>query len=96
MEEVYTIFKGFIDPVFVVFFLLIIAFFVCMAGSKKKTGALILLLSIILLYGASIFPIANYLCYYLEKDYINNPSATDKNIDVIVVFWVEDRKTSAP
>jgi uncharacterized SAM-binding protein YcdF (DUF218 family) len=86
MEEVYAIFKGFIDPVFVVFSLLIIAFFVCMAGSKKKTGALILLLSIILLYGASIFPIANYLCRYLEKDYINNPSVTDRNIDVIAIL----------
>ena len=68
------------------FVLLLIAFFVCVTASKKKTGALILLLSIILLYGASINPVANYLCYYLEKDYINNPTAEDKNIDVIVVL----------
>jgi uncharacterized SAM-binding protein YcdF (DUF218 family) len=86
MEEVYTVFKGLLDPVFIVFVLLLAAFFVCMAGSKKKTGALILLLSIVLLYGVSIFPVANYLCYYLEKDYINNPSTEDKNIDVIVVL----------
>jgi uncharacterized SAM-binding protein YcdF (DUF218 family) len=44
------------------------------------------LLSIVLIYGASIAPVANYLCYYLEKDYINNPTAGDKNIDVIVVL----------
>jgi uncharacterized SAM-binding protein YcdF (DUF218 family) len=86
MEDLYIIFKGFLDPVFIVFVLLLAAFFVCLAGSKKKTGALILLLSIILLYGASIFPVANYLCYYLEKDYINNPAAADNNIDVIVVL----------
>jgi len=86
MEEVYAVFKGFLDPIFVVFVLLLTAFFVCMAVSKQKTGALILLLTIILLYGASIFPIANYLCYYLEKDYINNPAAADNNIDVIVVL----------
>ena len=87
MEEVYTVCKGFIDPVFIVFVLLLIAFIVCIAASKKKNGALILLLSIVLLYGASIFPTANYLCYYLEKDYINKPPITpDNNIDVIVVL----------
>ena len=86
MEEVYTVFKSFLDPVFVVVVLLLIAFFVCIAASKKKTGALILLLSIILLYGVSIFPTANYLFYYLEKDYINNATAGDKNIDAIVVL----------
>ena len=86
MEEVFTVFKGFLDPVFVVFVLLLISFFVCVAGSKKRTGALILLLSIVLLYGVSIFPTANFLCYYLEKDYINNPAAIDNNIDVIVVL----------
>ena len=86
MEYVYMIFKGFLDPVFIVFILLLIAFFVCVAASKKKNGALILLLSIVLLYGASINPVANFLCYYLEKDYINNPTTEDKNIDVIVVL----------
>lgn len=86
MEEVYTVFKGFIDPVFIVFVLLLIAFFVCMAGSKRKTGALILLLSIILFYGTSIFPTANFLCYYLEKDYINKSSILEQNTDVIVVL----------
>jgi uncharacterized SAM-binding protein YcdF (DUF218 family) len=30
--------------------------------------------------------VANYLCYYLEKDYINNPTAPDKKIDAIVVL----------
>jgi Uncharacterized conserved protein len=86
MEEVYTIFKGFLDPLFIVFVLLFISFILFLLNCKKKSGALILLLSIVLIYGASIAPVANYLCYYLEKDYINNPTAEDKNIDVIVVL----------
>jgi uncharacterized SAM-binding protein YcdF (DUF218 family) len=86
MEEVYTIFKGFLDPLFIVLVLLIISLFLFFLNCKKKNGALILLLSIVLIYGASIAPVANYLCYYLEKDYINNPTAGDKNIDVIVVL----------
>jgi uncharacterized SAM-binding protein YcdF (DUF218 family) len=86
MEEIYAVFKGFLDPVFIVLVSLLIAFFVCVAGSKKKTGVLILFLSIVLLYGVSINPVANFLCYYLEKDYINNSSILEKNTDVIVVL----------
>jgi len=86
MEEVYTIFKGFLDPLFIVFVLLVISLFLFFLNCKKKNGALILLLSIVLIYGASIAPVANYLCYYLEKDYINNPIAPDKKIDAIVVL----------
>jgi uncharacterized SAM-binding protein YcdF (DUF218 family) len=86
MEEVYTIFKGFLDPIFIVFILLFISFVLFWFNGKKKNGALILLLSIVLIYGASIAPVANYLCYYLEKDYINNPTAPDKKIDAIVVL----------
>jgi uncharacterized SAM-binding protein YcdF (DUF218 family) len=86
MDYAYIIFKGFVDPVFIVIVLLLIAFFICLIGDKKKSGTLILFLSIVLLYGASIFPVANYLCYYLEKDYIKNQSDARQNIDVLVVL----------
>jgi uncharacterized SAM-binding protein YcdF (DUF218 family) len=86
MEEVYTIFKGFLDPLFIVFILLVISFILFWLNCKKKNGALILLLSIVLIYGAGIAPVANYLCYHLEKDYITNPATPDKNIDAIVVL----------
>ena len=86
MEEVYTILKGFLDPLFIVFVLLFISFILFLLNCKKKGGALILLLAIVLIYGVSIAPVANYLCYYLEKDYINKPTAGNKNIDAIVVL----------
>ena len=86
MEEFYTVFKGFMDPLFIVFVLLIISLFLFFLNCKKKNGALILLLAIVLIYGASIAPVANYLCYYLEKDYINKPTAGNKNIDAVVVL----------
>jgi uncharacterized SAM-binding protein YcdF (DUF218 family) len=86
MEEVYTIFKGFLDPLFIVFVLLVISLLLFFLNCKKKNGALILLLSIVLIYGASIAPVANYFCYYLEKDYINSPTAGNKKIDAIVVL----------
>jgi uncharacterized SAM-binding protein YcdF (DUF218 family) len=86
MEYIYIIFKGFVDPVFIVILLLLITFFICLIGVKKKNGVLVLFLSIVLLYGASIFPVANYLCYYLEKDYIKSQSDAKQNIDVLVVM----------
>jgi uncharacterized SAM-binding protein YcdF (DUF218 family) len=86
MEEVYTVCKGFLDPLFIVFVLLLISLVLFFINCKKRNGALILLLSIVLIYGASIAPVANYLCYYLEKDYINNKTVGGKNIDAIVVL----------
>lgn len=85
MEELYLIFKSFVDPVFIVSVLLVIGFFSCIFGNKKN-GALVVFLSFILLYGLSIDPVANYLSYYLEKDYISKTAEKDKNIDVIVVL----------
>ena len=95
MEEIYTILKGFLDPLFIVFVLLFISFILFLLNCKKKSGALILLLSIVLIYGASIAPVSNYLCYYLEKDYINNPTAGDKNIDAIVVLGSGTKEINA-
>jgi uncharacterized SAM-binding protein YcdF (DUF218 family) len=86
MEDLYIIFKGVLDPIFIVFFLLLLSLFISVIKNKKRSGSLILLFSVILLYGASIAPVANYFCYYLERDYINSPLAGDKSIDVIVVL----------
>jgi len=85
MENVYLIFKSFADPVFIIFILLIAALILCFAGSKNKNGILILGLAIILLYGASISPVPNYLAHNLEKDYLRVPPIK-KAVDVIVVL----------
>ncbi len=86
MEYIYLVFKSFVDPVFIIFVLLLAALILCFAGSKKKTGILILGLAILLLYGLSIAPVANYLAYSLEKNYFRSPTPAEKKIDVIVVL----------
>ena len=86
MEDLYILCKGFTDPVFVIFIMMVVALIFCFVGSRKKSGVLVLGLAIILLYGASISPVANYLAYSLEKDYLRPPTSTEKNIDVIVVL----------
>jgi uncharacterized SAM-binding protein YcdF (DUF218 family) len=85
MDDLYTICKGFTDPVFIIFILLVVALILCFIGSKKKNGVFILGLAILLLYGLSVVPVANYLAYYLEKDYFHE-LAVKKPIDVIVVL----------
>ena len=86
MEHIYDVLKAFVDPIFIIFILLIISLFVFWLKSQNKTGALILLLTIILFYAASVFPVANYLCHYLENKYINKSIVVDKDMDVIVVL----------
>lgn len=87
MDEVYTVLKGFLDPLFIVFILLLISFVVFLLNFKKKSDALLLSLCLVLIYGAGIAPVSNYLCYYLEKDYIHNANTGIKNnIDAIVVL----------
>ncbi len=85
MEDLYTLCKGFTDPVFIIFILLIVALILCFIGSRKKSGVLMLGLAIVLLYGVSIAPVANYLAYSLEKDYFHEPEVK-KPIDVIVIL----------
>jgi len=86
MEFIYEVAKGLIDTAFFIFVLLIISLFVSWKTTNKKTGVLVLLLTIILFYGASVFPVANYLCHYLEKDYIKKSETSGRNLDAIVVL----------
>ncbi len=86
MEFIYEASKGLIDPAFLVFVLLIISLIVFWKTSNKKTGALVLLLAVVLFYGASLSPVAKYLCHYLEKDYIKKEEMRGRNLDAIVVL----------
>ena len=85
MDDAYILMKAMLDPVFIIFTLLLITAVSCLIG-KKIGSALICFFALILLYGASIFPVSNYLSYYLEKDYLAGKPLQDKRIDVIVVL----------
>lgn len=86
MDDLYIICKGFTDPIFMIFILLLISLVLSFINYRKKNSILILGLAILLLYGLSIRPVANYLTYYLEKDYFRTSVPAEKNIDVIVVL----------
>jgi len=87
MDEIWAVFKAILDPLFIVFVLLLISLIVFLLNCKKKSDSLILVLCIILIYGAAIAPVSNYLCLYLEKDYFNcTKDGLEKKIDAIVVL----------
>lgn len=95
MGEAYAVFKGFLDPLFIVFFLIFVSFILFLRNCKKRNSALVLLLSIVLIYGASIAPVANYLCYSLEKDYMTHQAVGTKSIDAIVVLGCGTKEINA-
>jgi uncharacterized SAM-binding protein YcdF (DUF218 family) len=87
MNEIWAVFKAILDPLFIIYVLLLVSFVIFYKNIKKKSDSLILLLCLILLYGVSIAPVSNYLCYYLEKDYIHPKTTGLKNgWDVLVVL----------
>lgn len=86
METIYDILKALVDPAFVIFILLFISFVIFFLSVKKKTDVLLLCFILILFYGASIFPVSNYLSYQLEKDYIHRSYKDKIDLDVIVVL----------
>jgi uncharacterized SAM-binding protein YcdF (DUF218 family) len=86
MGDVYLFFKSFTDPVLIIFTLLLISLITCLVSSRKKSSVLPLFLAIVLLYGASISPVANYFAYNLEKDYLNSKLPFKNNLDAIIVL----------
>ena len=87
MENLYAVCKAFTDPVFIIFILLIFALIFCFLNRRKNNNVPLLFLSaaILLLYGLSIEPVANYLAYSLEKDCFH-PPVVKTPVEVIIVL----------
>ncbi|MCK7495319.1 MAG: YdcF family protein [Comamonadaceae bacterium] len=87
MDEIWAVFKVMLDPLFIIFILLLVSLAVFLTNCKKKSDSLIIVLCLVFVYGMGIAPVSDYLCYYLEKDYINERVAGfKKNLDAIVVL----------
>ena len=85
MDYVYAILKALIDPVFLIFILLFVIWIVSLTG-KKKGPILGLFFLIVFVYGLSIAPVANYLLYSLEGDYLRRGQENHREYDVLVVL----------
>ncbi len=83
----YDLLKTFIDPVVFLLVLIATGFWISFKRRKKSSGYIVLLITFLFLYTASISPLSNTLCYFLEKDYflIDGPASTEKYHIVVVL-----------
>jgi uncharacterized SAM-binding protein YcdF (DUF218 family) len=86
MEIAYNLFKSVIDPVIIILAINCAGIVILLTGGKKKLSIFFFLFSFLFFYGASISPVSNMLCYYLEKDYLTNKRGDIRRLDIIVVL----------
>src|SRR3989338_1456897 len=85
MVTPYALLKASIDPVVFLLVLIVVGFWVSFKRKEKSSGSIILLITFLFLYTASISPVSNLLCYFLEKDYLIKNNDVEK-LDVVVVL----------
>jgi len=86
--------KSAIDPLVFSMGLMGIGLLVSFRGGLKRWGKIIFLSAFGLLYLASISPVSNGLCYFLERNYFDASTAKADKLDVVVVLGggVSDNK----
>lgn len=86
--------KTLLDPLILVFSLVIIAFIDLIKNRNSRAVKIFLVLSSIILYMASLSPVANMMCYIVERNYLLNGKSNAGQLDVVVVLGggVSDNK----
>ena len=86
MTVTYTFLKALLDPIIPVLLFIGLAFFVSFKMTRKKSVWLLFLLPFFMLYGVSISPVSNKLCYFLEKNYFLNTMDNVSKLDIVVIL----------
>ena len=86
MVTPYVLLKTLIDPVVFLLVLIATGFWISFKRRKKSSGYIVLLITFVFLYSASISPLSNTLCYFLEKDYLLKDSGNLEKLDIVVVL----------
>lgn len=86
MDNIYALFKAFLDPIVFVLIFIITGFLVSLRSEKKKSARIFLLIAFFILYVTSISPVSNGLSYFLEKKYLSKDNNTIGNLDVVTVL----------
>lgn len=82
----YNFLKALLDPLILVFSLVIIAFIYSIKNRNSRAGKIFLVLPFGILYMASLSPVANMMCYIVERDYLLNSKGNAGQLDVVVVL----------
>lgn len=85
MDAIYTFTKSLMDPAVLLVALLAAGTLAALTRRKRRV-ALFVAPALVLLYGLSISPVANFLCHTLEKDYIRESPMSPGRMDVVVVL----------
>lgn len=86
MTTAYHFLKAMIDPLILALSLIIIALLYLLKSGRNRTGKVFLLLAFFVLYMTGISPVANIMCYIVEKDYLLNETFVPNSLDVVVVL----------
>ena len=86
MVTPYVLLKTLIDPVVFLLVLIATGFWISFKRRKKSSGYIVLLITFVFLYTASISPLSNAICYFLEKDYLLKDSGNFEKLDIVVVL----------
>ncbi len=86
MDTAYFFLKSLVDPVVPVLLLLVLGAVLSLLKKRKIMGRAILFLSLVILYCLSIYPVSNFLCYVLEKDYLARERMDIGKLDVVLVL----------
>lgn len=86
MTEIYYFLKALLDPVVFMLFLVSAAFLCLLRKNKNRAGKVFLIVSFLAVYGMSVSPVANFACYFVEKDYLLSPPLNSGQLGAVVVL----------
>lgn len=91
----YILFKSLLDPIAILTILALMALIFTQKSRTPGKHKFILMIPLLLIYCASISPVANSICYLAEKEYLDENLSKDKTIDIIVVLGGGLNKTGS-
>ena len=91
----YILFKSLLDPIALMTIIALVALRFTQKSRNPAKYKFILAIPFLLIYCASISPVANSICYLAEKEYLDENISKDKTIDIIVVLGGGLNKTSS-
>ena len=86
MSSLYYFLKALMDPLIFAFCIAAFALFFMRKDKKSRKGKALLVFSFLFLYLSSISPVADMMCYLVEREYLTEERGNYKRLDVVVVL----------
>lgn len=86
ISGIYYFLKALLDPLVFVFCITAVAVLFMRKDKKSRKGKVLLAFSFLFLYLSSVSPVANMMCYLVEKEYLTDQRRNYEKLDVVVVL----------